>query len=471
MRMNHRLAALALGLLACSPEDLVIRGDPTFPIPVRGGTGMTVPIVMAQLGKNKDDVGAQFPLVVDTACPLTAIWPQAAAPGPMDEADPRCVAVQPLRISTGDGRIARLALEFGGNFRYWCTPPGRVGVGAGAMTLGGVLGGDVLSRYAVRFAREGPNGEATVQLYEDLFEHSEQLAADGSVVITVNPSGGGDLLGSDGVRRLFPASMVAVRTCLAPTPYDPSGDVVLGAPPKDLGEDLGTGSPAMLIVSSGAPVSMIARSTYDRLASTVAAEASPRMVMLEPAAADDVIYMPGVTEKSTRIEGRQAAPVQVVGWVTLPMVALVARDVFTSDVSETDPNIDSCRELARARSLTQLALHGVKDLPRTIAAHAELAPSARIAVVPDDAPFLVAARQQAGNRVSVVDGVLGSDLIALLDFEIGYAGRDGEPSRVVLRCVDSMSCVARPRCTLDRAKEGLCPAAPQTVTPPPGVVP
>ncbi len=464
-----RLAAFVLALAACAPDDLVIRGDPTFPIPVR--SGLTVPLLTARLGKDKDHVGNAFPLVVDTACPLTAIWPQATAPGPMDLVDPACASVEPLRISTGDGRVPRLALEFNGNFRYWCTPPGRVGVGDGAMLLGGVLGGDVLSRYAVRFAREGPNGEATVQLYEDLFEHSDQLAADGSVVITVNPGGGGKLLAADGVSRLFPRSMVAVRTCLDPAPYDPTGDVVLGMPPKDLGEGVGTGSPAMLIVSSGAPVSMIARSTYDRLSAGVAAEGSGRTLALEPAAEGDVIYMPGVTQKSHEIEGRRAAPVKIEGWVTLPLLALVARDVFTTDASEVDPNIDACRELARARSLTQLGLHGVRDLPRTIAPHVELAPTSRIPVVPDDAPFLVAARQQAGNRIAVVDGVLGSDLISLLDFEIGYAGRDGEPSRVVLRCIDSMGCVARPRCTLERAKQGLCPRAPQTMTPAPGALP
>lgn len=466
-----RLAALALALFACAPKDLVVQGDPTVPIPVRSGPGMTFPIVMARLGTEPRDVGEAFPLVVDTACPLTAIWPQVAAPGPMDVVDPRCARTEPLRLATGDGSITRLALEFGGNFRYWCTPPGRVGVGAGAMVLGGVLGGDVLSRFAVRFAREGPRGEATVQLYEDLFEHSEQLAADGSVVVTVNPGGGGQLLGSDGVSRRFPSSMVAVRTCLGPTAYDPAGDVALGRPPGDLGESQGTGSPAMLVVSSGAPVSMIAQSTYDRLSAAVAADGSGRVLALEPAAPGDVIYMPGVTQKAAQLAGRLAAPVEIVGWVTLPLVALVARDVFTTEASEVDPNIDACRELARARALTQLALHGEKVLPRSIAAHVELAPTARIAVVPDDAPFLVAARQQAGNRVSVVDGVLGSDLIALLDLEIGYAGRDGEPSRIVLRCLDAAGCVARPRCSLDRARQGLCPRASQPMTPPPGVLP
>ena len=50
---------------------------------------------------------------------------------------------------------AAACFEFGGNFHYQCTPAGQVGLGENVTAVGGVLGGDLLSRFSVRFTPGG----------------------------------------------------------------------------------------------------------------------------------------------------------------------------------------------------------------------------------------------------------------------------------------------------------------------------
>lgn len=459
----------ALAALAACGEDLVVRGDPTYPIPMRRDAVTGVPLTLAELGPDPEHRTEPFPIVLDTGTPLSAIWPGVSPDAAME---PRCGRYEPLRILTGAATdpIARVSLTFDGRFRYWCTPAGQVGLGAMTTPIGGVIGGDILSRFSVRFTpRGGPAGEPTLQLFEDLFERSEQLAVDGNVVLSVQVTGGGTLLGSDGVQHSFARSRVAMRSCLAPLPFDPAAGVALGQPPGDLGESRATGAPMLLLLATGAPVTVISQAAYDRLVAQAAAEPdAPRQIPLVPAAPEDVLYLPGVTHKSLDVLERTPMPTPVRGWVEPGLLALVARDRVSGD-EEKDPEVDPCRELARARSLTQLAisLPGPVELPRPAAAHLEIVPPRPIAVVGDDAPFLVSARLEAGTRTAVIDGVLGADVLGKLEFEVGYAARDEEPSRVVLRCpAGEAGCVARPRCTVERAEERSCPERPPVMPSP-----
>jgi hypothetical protein len=336
-------------------------------------------------------------VVVDTASPVTVLDDGSGA------AARRRLDLELLRYPLEPGVVRA---RFPG-VRALLSGIGAVGAGA-PRDVAGVIGGDVLTRLAVRFEP----ARRELRFFPDVAGEDDAHDEACSALIRVTLAGGGAYVtGNDVVD--FEPSRVVIAACLAPDPPEMA---------------TAAGSDSLLVLATGVAPLVLSRTAYKAAAGVddAAVDALP----------ETVLYLPG----DAALNGARARAGR------LPRLALVGRP---------ERGRGPCRELLMSRVM---ARSGAGCPPEVIAAGAcpctdtartacpsassvDLAAELQVAILEDTHPLLQALRNELRPTHADVAGLLGMAALAPLITEVDYPG-----SRVIFRCAPGATgCIARPR--------------------------
>jgi hypothetical protein len=384
-------AGMALLLAACEIPPPVID---TFPVAVSLEAG--VPILGARAPEIEGNRVRQ--VVLDTASAVTVIDDGG------EEPRRRRVALELLRFPVdppvGRARFPEVAALL--------APIGAVGAGA-PIDVGGVIGGDVLRRGALRL--DPSRGE--IRFFPDIAGEDDTLASSCASVITLSLAGGDTqyVTGNDAVS--FLPSKIVLGACLAPEPATSA---------------TAAGGDSLLVVATGVAPTLLSRTAYRRAtgADDAAVDALPTVK----------IYLP--YDEAQNGETARAA--------TLPRLALVGRP---------HERRGPCAELAVSRLLSRSGGVCTDELRAAgcpcdtdnesslcgAAATVDLAGEVEVAIVEDTHPLLQALRNELRPESAEIGGLLGMRALGPLVTDLDYPG-----GRVVLRCAAGADalCTHRP---------------------------
>jgi len=239
---------------------------------------------------------------------------------------------------------------------------------------------------------------------------SDANRGDACDAVFKSPFGGGGTLILGGSEETFTGNRLALGACLD---YDTSAT-----------EQLQRGSDALFVVATGAPVSLLSESAYERYRTLVdAPEVAPALADL-PAT---TVYLP-----SGPIAARMG---------TITRIALVGQgsdkrgpcqELYANHVMA----VNGCRVPVQ---LTEDQCVCYKATFCSTAAAVEIDRSFSVAVIDDLEPLLQALRDELRPAFPEVDGVLAPSAMSPLSFDVDYPN-----SRALARCEESTGCVARP---------------------------
>jgi hypothetical protein len=432
-----------------------------------------------------DDGTMPFPLVVDTGTVLTSYDDGTG----VTRAHTGGITV--FGVDGLGAAIPRLSIT---TIPLFAAPLGSLGIGNGAVKVGGVLAGDNLSRFAV--ALDYRAATPTMTMVENVqpcnceFQPSCQQPGVCSSVIPFALAGGQDsalqmrtrvVIGND--QYSYPPTRVLVDACVEPLP-DPMTTTVPGIPDYIV---CGTtdynscpnppyaasGIDVRMIVATGFPGVALSAAAYDRLRGVGAAAqllAGPTITLQLPDAAD----AGGITAAVTTLGSPPA--MNDPGHSAL---ALVSRELF----------FGPCASLARSRRhrrghapahavelpgcfldhghrcsangpeepLTKACWDAVHDnrcddksADTPTPAVVELLATLPLYVLPDVTPLLVGINADVRPTDSTVEGIVGTAALARLVSTIDYPG-----GRLIMRCADDTNCKAYPRLSL-KSLFGAC---------------
>ncbi|MCA9679623.1 MAG: hypothetical protein H6709_03260 [Kofleriaceae bacterium] len=394
------LGATAVTAAGCEGEASF--GDP-FPIVVDLGSGAVIAHV-------REGDGTVRTATVDVLAPLTVI---DVAPG---TAVSRRSTTLTLLGGTGTELVPRAHLPVTVTQLHACPQePCQVGPEAAPVAIDAVIGGDALDTGAARFDLT----TSELFLFPDV---AGDDAARGRVCDAVmsRPFHGGGTLYLDGTKITFAAHRIAIGACLA---YDPEED-------PDLATE--AGADVQLVLSTGMAPTILSWSAYRRW---LDATGLPEPTGLPRGA----VWLPGGL-----VEGTLA---------TIDRMALVGDDTTLRG---------PCRKVRAHHLLSVRDCQTGDSCPCSggatfcqVPAVVELSPAAGIEVllVDDDDPVLQALRSELRPEAAEVDGILGTDAMRALAFDV-----DAPNSRVLMRCESFGGCVARPqlRTSTSRCEIGAC---------------
>jgi hypothetical protein len=346
--------------------------------------------------------------VLDTATPFTVVDPfedGQAVPSPRR----RNLTVTLVGLDdAGEATIARArfpetaALEL-----HPCPDDGvcRVGLDDQAIEFRGIIGADILARSAARF--DFPSSE--LRFFPGTSGDSAQLGDDCNAVIGQAFAGGGTLRVA-GTEIVFASLRPVVGACMDDA---------------DAPEDEERGTDALMLVSTGLGVSVLASSAYERYA---AASDAPALDEL-PAA---TLYLPS-----------GAASVRLGRIGSLALVGSLG-----NATGDDDEDRGPCRELFLNRVMSTRACEdqgqGPCPCPNqaqfcSTAAAVDLDRSIDVAVLDDGHPLLQALRDELRPEAPELDGILGTQALAPLRLELDYFN-----DRMVMRCMAGEECETLP---------------------------
>jgi hypothetical protein len=300
-----------------------------------------------------------------------------------------------------------------------------------------LLGGDLLGNYSIEIGFGAP----------ELVIWPEQKATDGFLssagyaVLHVERRGGGELE-SKGPREgigpagpfQYPASLLVLRACAAPAPFDRAQPL----PARCCGNDvrtLASGADLSLLLGTGVGPVVLSRSAWARVSGHL--DTPPTMT------------------SAPLVVATAGAPIAA-EWTTMPRLALMDR--------EADPAVDPgpCVELGRARRLELVAAsqasnpdHALCALPcdqdprtdhraQNSAGYLELAGDLPVAIIDDSEPLLQTLRAEVHPGAPAIDGVVGADALRSARVELDYKG---QPARAIFSCeAAAAACRAVGRC-------------------------
>ena len=384
---------------ACTEDARAI--DP-FPIRVDLSAG---PLTLAM------DIGdGPVPAVLDTATPLTVFDPFVAGedvPAPRR----RQVTVTLLGLDdVGEPTISRARFPATPILELHPCPDDAmcsVGVGDATVDFAGIIGADILARSAARF--DFPSSE--LRFFPSTTGDSAQLGDDCHAVVGRAFAGGGTLR-IGGTEIFFAGRRPVVGACMDEE----------GAP-----DDAERGSDALMLVSTGMGVSVLAVSTYERYA---AASGAPPLDELP--------------EAELRLPSG-AAPVRMGRIGTMALVGSLGTG-SEDDSEDRGP----CRDLYRNRVMSVNACEdpdsGIDECPCpnqatfcSAAAAVDLNRSIEVAVLDDGHPLLQALRDELRPEAPELDGILGTQALTSLRLELDYLN-----DRMVMRCLVADGCETLP---------------------------
>jgi hypothetical protein len=387
---------VALAAASCGP-DFHVLGDPSVPIDLELATGVPRTRVAGPAGV--------APAVVDTGSPLSAL----AVP----EVGCDAATMLALRSASAPDRL-RLGLP---DLHPACLATGS-----------SVVGGDLLARFETVFAGDlmgCPDPLGCLQLFSQEVESTRQLAQRGYAVLPFLLLGGGKRIDERGRTLTYTATRVPLRACL-----DPPATWSASTPAAALGLD------ATLLVATGVAPLVLSAASSTRMGRPPAGPGAP-------------ITLPG----------GDAATATAIG-PTLARLALVGQTLSQS----RDPG--ACADLQRSRCLNQsppppagfcdaLVLpEDARDNDSDAEPYVMFEGPLDVAILADDVPYVVAAREEVRPRLADVDGLLGATLLRrLLELRIDYPGVPGDDldsgPKVIARCPPPAAPPApQPSCTV-----------------------
>ncbi len=394
-RERRLRAPIALALALC--WGCTSSSDRVNPFPV------SVDVSMGPISITVSDgnAGEKLPAVVNTSAPVTLI--DGFVPGdPVPS--PRRRDVELLLYSgTGAGAVPRIALSGVSSFEiHPCTATDAycvAGVGSQTEPVRAILGADVLSRRAVRFDLP----RSALQFFPDI-AGSDAARGDACDAVFKSPFAGGGTLILGGSEETFTGNRLALGACLH---YDPSTAT----------DQLDRGSDALFIVATGAPISMLSESAYERYRTLV------NDTQVAPALADlptTTVYLPS---------GPIAAHLG-----TITRIALVGQgsdkrgpcqELYANHVM----SVNGCRVPVQ---LSKEACICYQATFCSTAAAVEIDRPFAVAVINDLEPLLQALRDELRPTFPEVNGLLAPNAMTPLGFDVNYPN-----SRALARCEES----------------------------------
>lgn len=379
------------------------------------------------------------PLLVDTAfpysslargdCPSSPGWTytgRLAVHDGSDQADP----VAPLRADFGNVGLLDIC-------------PGLVG--DAATQPYGVLGGPLLSNFAVDFRFPRSESEsASMTLWPGFPGSDDQLAKNGQVALRFDPRGNLSVAQGNGEAALtLPNSRVVLAACGAPRVAaitDPAETCLRGETAVHAsGENL------MLAIGTGEGPLILAESAWERLARSLGTAADAGT--------------PGNLNAAFFASPADLPP--NARFVSLPRLALFQG---STDSSWMGP----CAELARARRIESVLANQELgscfqpcdvsgDQPQATRPYLELAGPLLAAIVPDTSDLLRSVNADVSAKPHV-DGIVGAATLAGTRLRIDYQATP--QGRAIANCLEGETrdtCFAAPACPgLGKGQSHVC---------------
>ncbi len=387
------LAALALLAAGCEDEPRAID-----PFPIRFDDGRGVVVIGADVG---DGV---VPAVLDTLAPVTVIDPLAAG---RTVGDPRRRRVEVTLFGLDQNGMPSVPrARFPDTSAIETHPCGgdtlcRIGAGPSAVEFGALLGTDILGRASMRLdfpARE-------LRFFPEMAGTEADLTSDCQAVFSSAFAGGGTIL-VGGTEVPYSGRRAVIGACLDR---------------EDASDEVDRGIDALMAISTGTGMSLLAASAYDRYAAYTGAP--PR---------DDLI----------------AGQLYLASGPTDVVFTEIGRAALVGSLSDESGERGPCRELYLNRLMSVDACNqgGVAPCPcpdndrfcRTAAA-VDLTGPIAVAVVPDDHPLLQSLRDELRPERPELDGVLGASALSRLRVDLDYPN-----GRMVARCRVPIGCKTLP---------------------------
>lgn len=404
-----------------------------------------------------------FPLLIDTGTVLTT----RDIPGSAETV----YRFSLLRLFDRD-QVPRALFR---DLRIIEAPLEDVGLPNELVNIGGVLGGDFLQLYSLRL-RYGAEPTIALMPRESACSCALADAPACEAVLPFRLSGGGNFqLGSD--IYTYPATRVTVDACLQPV-VDPWRRGLRCEDGQDLALGYrGQGEPGVdvrFLVATGFSGILLGAAAYDRLCDAARRYlGKPCMggsaaALLASAPAVEIRFPSpqSVIRRAALIKlGALGDPDDPIGSPPLAALALVGREGLLSACGELarsrrlrahPPPAGSCDSGARPRPgdcLQVLTTGGndicgspdrCNDMNQPAAAYIELTElpgSINLYLVDDAVPILVEANNDVRPRLSDIEGVIGNELLALLETQIDYPNR-----RIIAHCAPgTVGCTTYPR--------------------------
>jgi hypothetical protein len=447
-----------------------------------------------------DGVATPFDVMVDTGTILT-VYDDGT-----DRARARIGDLVMYGVSAAGEAIPRLSIT---RTQLFQGPLGLLGIAGDAVRVGGVIGGDSLSRFAVgvdyRGAAPAMTLSSTVSPCNCELAPACTRQDSCNAVLPFKLAGGQDpnlqsqtriVLGND--QYTYPSTRVLLDACVEPLP-DPIESQACVAPGGDCPTNpsyLPSGVDMKVLVATGFPGMALSANAYDRLRGAGAAAAlfaapTTQLHLVDPA--DEGPFGAGVQAGKATL-GRAAAG-GALGAASLALVsgdefffgpcALLARsrrirrvylatsqserDAFNNsnhqncsgelccyinvDRQCTTPNGKQQEPYAGACAKTRADDKCSDDSVNTpVPAVVEMKAPLQVWVLPDVTPLLVGINADVRPNSASVDGIIGTELLQHLVATVDYPNR-----RVIARCAREDDCAAYPRLSIPSLVDcGFC---------------
>ena len=413
----------------CIPIHVQENLNPAGPVPPTVGVVLDYESHPSAPAAGSDAVKS---FLIATEVPVSIIEDPRIPTGKMELQQTSLAIVDNLSVGTTEPVAARVAFS---DLPVWAVPDAtKLTPG---LTLQGILGGDILRKFAVRFfyrpdrqcsffwddtSTRWPN----ILLLKEQPATGTDLADDGHAVINYQLSGGGEFLVENKVYDL-PATRVTVQVCMNPDPFPLRPDDPVMAPPAVNGRYPASGIDMFALVATGTQALLTTGSAFERIRYQM--EQSGATPVIE----DVNVPLPEGVQQTQRI-------------ANIPRMAILGG---------VSSSIGACAELARRRGQEYARRNPTLSNPYFRDAEVSGAAVAEVDLQKEGGTnfFSVAAIEPTTSywqglwaetlpEVPQIDLILGHSFLSFFEFTIDYP-----QSRMIFRCL-SYDCAnaARPCC-------------------------
>lgn len=453
----------ALSLAACgkpATSEVV-----EFCIPLEEGEAGELPVARVILDYKSYDPESRpteadtHRFLVATEVPMTTLHRDLA---PITTADGSSIGQQRTDLAVVDA-VSSLVV---GRATFWnlrtlSAAFGSLGPSGAEASYSGILGGDVLRQYAVRFQLQAdPRCKLpwldlvpswpSITFFREIPDTHKELSNDGFGVILYTIAGGGFAEIQDDQFE-FPATRVTVPACVEPAPFDPSVHV------DNLEEGIPlSGVDAQVLIATGTQPILLSESFFERLVAVRSRQ-------------DPTWTVSPVSAGISLLEGEVAAqrfPLQRMALVgnrsggLSPCGELRRRRwIEYAERCRVDPTCPPISDREWEESVKKKG-SGVLEVDVTRGTGSE---ELTAMVVPDETRLFSGLRAETGSQIPAIDLLVGAAFLKHFELILDY-----KESRIVMRCVDYQVPTARQECDPDAPtgsdEKTCCPSESALVT-------